>query len=252
MECIVINKTMDIFFYKSTKQKFDKGEYKMDVNLTVRQKSILDFLKVYLDQMGYPPTIREICEAVGLKSTATVHSYLNKLEKLGYIKRDATKTRAIDIIEKDIEDQTEGIDGFHQEMIELPVFGQVKKGQRFFCKDNIEDHIPLPANLVLGTNNFIFKVQDNKMKGSGIIEGDYVVVDKEYKAKENDIVLVRNRGQVYIRRYFKVDNKDIKYLKKDVTYIRLEAEDEITPIHTVNEENITIYGIVRGNFRIIK
>ena len=233
---------MNIFFYKPTKQKFDKGDYKMDVNLTVRQKSILDFLKVYLNEMGYPPTIREIGEAVGLKSTSTVHSYLNKLEKLGYIKRDATKPRAIDIIEKDIEDQTEGIDGFHQEMIELPVFGQVKKGQSFFCKDNIESYIPLPANLVLGANNFIFKVQDSKMKGSGLLEGDYVVVDKVHKAKDNDIVLVRNRGEVYIRRYFKADD----------TYIRLEAEDAITPIHTVNEENITIYGIVRGNFRIIK
>lgn len=224
----------------------------MDVNLNNRQRYILEFLKVYSREVGYPPTIREIGDAVGLRSTSTVHSHLNKLEKLGYIKRDASKPRTIDIIEKDIEDKTEGIDGFHQEIIELPVFGQVKKGQRFFCKENIKEYIPLPANLVLGTNNFIFKVQDNKMKGSGLLEGDYVVVDKVHKAKDNDIVLVRNRGEVYIRRYFKVDKAGEKYLKKDIDYIRLEAEDGISSAHIVNEENITIYGIVRGNFRIIK
>ena len=125
--------------------------------LTNKQLMILEFIKEQLLSKGYPPSVREICQAVGLKSTSTVHSHLNKLEKLGYIRRDPTKPRAIEIL--DGGNVFVNNNNTMQEMINLPLVGQVTAGEPILAQQNIQEYIPLPAQLIKGNDTFLLKVK---------------------------------------------------------------------------------------------
>jgi repressor LexA len=211
----------------------------MYLDLTNKQIMILEFIKDQLTQKGYPPSVREICAAVDLRSTSTVHSHLNKLEKLGYIRRDATKPRAIEVLDSN---KNEGVNGLNQEVLHLPVIGQITAGEPIFAEQNIEEYIPLPANLVIGKENFILKVKGESMINSGILDGDYVIVDKASTASNSQIVVALiGQESATVKRFFREEG-----------HIRLQPENDFMEPIILDPSEVNIIGHVKGVFRVIK
>ncbi|KKY00183.1 MULTISPECIES: transcriptional repressor LexA [Paraclostridium] len=211
----------------------------MYLDLTNKQIMILEFIKDQLTQKGYPPSVREICAAVDLRSTSTVHSHLNKLEKLGYIRRDATKPRAIEVLDSN---KGEGANGLNQEVLHLPVLGQITAGEPIFAEQNIEEYIPLPANFIVGKDNFILKVKGESMINAGILDGDYVIVDKATTAYNSQIVVALVRqDSATVKRFFKEEN-----------HIRLQPENDFMEPIILDPSEVSVLGHVRGVFRVIK
>lgn len=211
----------------------------MYLDLTNKQMMILEFIKDQLTQKGYPPSVREICAAVDLRSTSTVHSHLNKLEKLGYIRRDATKPRAIEVLSLN---KNEGVDGLNQEVLHLPVIGQITAGEPIFAEQNIEEYIPLPANFIIGTDNFILKVKGESMINAGILDGDYVIVDKASTASNSQIVVALvGQDSATVKRFFREEN-----------HIRLQPENDFMEPIILDPSQVSIIGHVKGVFRVIK
>mgnify|MGYP000232937009 CR=1 FL=1 len=210
----------------------------MYMDLTNKQAMIFEFIKEQQLAKGYPPSVREICSAVGLKSTSTVHSHLNKLEKLGYIRRDPTKPRAIEILNGN---STEDVTGMNQEIIQIPVVGQITAGEPILAEQNIEEYMPLPSILVQGRDNFILKVKGESMIGAGILDKDYVIVDRNNHASNSQIVVALINGEyATVKRFFKEDR-----------LVRLQPENEFMDSIILDERNIEIIGIVRGVFRTL-
>lgn len=209
-------------------------------NLTEKQIEILEFIKFEISQKGYPPAVREICNAVDLKSTSTVHSHLNKLVKLGYIRKDPTKPRAIEVLDKAKDD--ENVDGLHQEMINLPVIGHITAGEPIFAEQNIEEYIPLPASLVKGTENFVLRVKGESMVNVGILDNDYVVVDRKDTAENGKIVAALVDS----------DTATIKTFYRENGKIRLQPENDFMEPFILEDSQVSIIGIVTGVFRVLK
>lgn len=210
----------------------------MYLDLSSKQVAILEFIKEQIAIKGYPPSVREMCVAVGLKSTSTVHSHMNKLEKLGYIRRDPTKPRAIEVLDSN---KLGSENGLNQEILHLPLVGQVTAGTPILARQNIEEYIPLPANLVKGTDNFVLKVKGDSMINAGILNGDYVVVDKKSTASNSQIVvaLIHNEYAT-VKRFFKEDN-----------IIKLKPENDFMDPMILNSKDVELVGIVTGVFRVI-
>ena len=209
----------------------------MYLDLTNKQIMILEFIKEQQFDKGYPPSVREICTAVGLKSTSTVHSHLNKLEKLGYIKRDPSKPRAIEILDNNTNDAP----GLNQEIVPIPIVGQITAGEPILAEQNIEEYMPLPINLVHGKNNFILKVRGESMINAGILDKDYVIVDKVNHASNSEIVVALINGEAAtVKRFFKEDRK-----------VRLQPENEFMDPLILDERNVEIVGVVKGVFRVL-
>lgn len=210
----------------------------MYMDLTQKQAMIFDFIKEQQMAKGYPPSVREIAAAVGLKSTSTVHSHLSKLEKLGYIRRDPTKPRAIEILNTG---STDGVTGMNQEIIQIPVVGQITAGEPILAEQNIEEYIPLPSLLVQGRDNFVLKVKGESMIGAGILDKDYVIVDRNNHASNSQIVVALINGEyATVKRFFKEDRM-----------VRLQPENEFMDSIILDERNIEVIGIVRGVFRTL-
>lgn len=210
----------------------------MYLDLTEKQAMIFEYIKEQQLLKGYPPSVREICAAVGLKSTSTVHSHLNKLEKLGYIRRDPTKPRAIEILANNKDDDALGL---NQEIIPIPVVGQITAGEPVLANENIEEYLPLPANLIKGRDNFILRVKGESMIGAGILDKDYVIVDRCNHASNSQIVVALINGEyATVKRFFKEDR-----------LVRLQPENEFMDSIILDERNIEIVGIVKGVFRKI-
>lgn len=210
----------------------------MYMDLTNKQAMIFEFIKEQQLSKGYPPSVREICSAVGLKSTSTVHSHLNKLEKLGYIRRDPTKPRAIEILNGN---SLGDVTGMNQEIIPIPVVGQITAGEPILAEQNIEEYIPLPSNLIQGKDNFILKVKGESMVGAGILDKDYVIVDRNNHASNSQIVVALINGEyATVKRFFKEDR-----------LVRLQPENEFMDSIILDERNIEIVGIVKGVFRTL-
>lgn len=168
--------------------------------ITPKQQEILDFLKKEILTKGYPPAVREICEAVHLKSTSSVHSHLETLEKNGYIRRDPTKPRAIEIID----------DSFNYlrtetEIASIPVIGTVAAGQPLLAVENVTDYFPFPADLLPNAETFILKVKGDSMINMGIYDGDYLIVEKKNTAKNGDIVVALVEDSATVKRFYKED-----------------------------------------------
>ena len=211
--------------------------------LTNKQLMILEFIKEQLLSKGYPPSVREICQAVGLKSTSTVHSHLNKLEKLGYIRRDPTKPRAIEIL--DGGNVFVNNNNTMQEMINLPLVGQVTAGEPILAQQNIQEYIPLPAQLIKGNdsrNKFFDRIIDGEsMINAGILNNDYVVVDKGSTASNSQIVVALvNKESATVKRFF-----------KEGSTVRLQPENEFMEPIILNERDVEIVGTVTGVFRVL-
>ncbi len=208
----------------------------MYLDLSEKQLGVLEFIKEQLIAKGYPPSVREICAATGVKSTSTVHGYLNKLEELGYIRRDPTKPRAIEIL-----DDTVGynVSGLNQEVLNLPLVGQITAGEPILAQENIEEYIPLPANLIHGHENFLLKVKGESMINAGILDDDYLIVEKKNIAFNSQIVIALINGEVStVKRFFKEGN-----------YVRLQPENDFMDPIRVEAKNVEILGVVTGVFR---
>lgn len=200
--------------------------------LTTRQQQILAYIKDMLHAKGYPPSVREIGTAVGLRSSSTVHSHLTKLEEMGFLRRDPTKPRAIEVL---------GDAAFRQEnFVPVPLVGRVTAGQPILAVENIEETFPLPTSLI-GNNEdvFMLTVQGDSMINAGILDGDYVLVRKQKTANNNDIVVaLLDKEEATVKRFFKEKDR-----------IRLQPEnDAIAPIYS---RNVGILGKVIGVFRMI-
>lgn len=210
----------------------------MYFDLSSKQILILEFIKEQIALKGYPPSVRETCLAVGLKSTSTVHSHLNKLEKLGYIRRDPTKPRAIEVLDQN---KYQPDYGHMPEILQLPLVGQITAGAPILAKQNIEEYISLPANLVKGTNNFVLKVKGDSMVNAGILNGDYVIVDKKHSASNSEIV-----AALIHKEY-----ATVKRFEKDGDVITLKPENDFMEPIVLASKDVEIIGIVTGVFRVL-
>jgi len=200
--------------------------------ITAKQQQILDYIKDEILKKGYPPTVREIGETVNLKSTSSVHSHLETLEKNGYIKRDPTKPRAIEICD-------DSFQIVRTEMVSLPVIGNVAAGQPIFAEENIEDYFPVPADMVPKGESFILKVRGDSMINAGIFSGDRIFVNSCSTANNGDMVVAMIE-----------DGATVKTFYKENGHIRLQPEnDDMDPIIV---DDCQIVGKVFGVFRFYR
>ena len=200
--------------------------------ISPKQQQILEYIKEEILKKGYPPTVREIGETVNLKSTSSVHAHLETLEKKGYIKRDPTKPRAIEICD-------DSFQIVRTEMVSLPVIGNVAAGQPILAEENIEDYFPVPADMVPKGESFILKVRGDSMINAGIFSGDRIFVNSCSTANNGDMVVAMIE-----------DGATVKTFYKENGYIRLQPEnDEMQPIIV---ENCQIVGKVFGVFRFYR
>lgn len=200
-------------------------------DLSQKQIDILMFIKNQIQQKGYPPSVREICKGVNLRSTSTVHRHLEKLEVKGYIRKDPTKPRAIEILDKSDNDRLPV-----KKTIDIPIIGRVTAGKPILAFEHIEDTFPVPAEMAERGSLFMLKVQGNSMINSGILSGDYVIVKQQNDAVNGDIIVALLDDEATIKRFFK---------EKD--YIRLQPEnDAMDPIII---KDVLILGKVIGLYR---
>ncbi|MGM7637346.1 transcriptional repressor LexA [Bacillus sp. Hm123] len=199
--------------------------------ISKRQQDILDFIRQEVRAKGYPPSVREIGEAVGLASSSTVHGHLARLEGKGYIRRDPTKPRAIEVLEID-----EAVP--KQNVINVPLIGKVTAGLPITAIENVEEYFPLPERLASGDEHvFMLEIVGDSMIEAGILNGDYVVVRQQQTAKNGDIVVaMTEEDEATVKRFFKEED-----------YIRLQPENStMAPIIL---KKVTILGKVIGVFR---
>ncbi len=197
--------------------------------ITDKQKEILEYMKQEIINKGYPPTVRDICKAVHLKSTSSVHSHLETLEKNGYIRRDPTKPRAIEIID-------ENFNLTRREMINVPLVGRVAAGEPILAVENIESYFPIPSEYMSNRQSFMLKVKGESMVNAGIFDGDNILVEKDADIQNGDIVVALID-----------DSATVKTFYKESDYIRLQPEnDKMEPIIVPDCE---IIGKVFGVFR---
>jgi len=195
----------------------------MGKGLTRRQHEILTFIQRHSDAHGYPPSVREIGQALGLTSSSTVHSHLSALEKKGYLRRDPSKPRAIEILKDERDVPT-------KKVIQLPVVGQVTAGLPILAQQNIEDYFPLPQEFIRSEECFILKVRGDSMVDAGIFDGDMLIVRRQQTAKDRDIVVARMEDEATVKRFFREDGR-----------IRLQPENpRMEPIIT---RDVAIEGV---------
>ena len=181
--------------------------------ITQKQQEILDYIKNEILNRGFPPAVREICEAVGLKSTSSVHSHLEALEKNGYIRRDATKPRAIEIID-------DNFNLVRREVVNVPIVGTVAAGQPLLAVENIEGYFPVPAEFMPNEQSFMLKVKGESMIKAGILDGDIVIVNRTPVASNGEIVVALIGDEATVKRFYKENG-----------HFRLQPEnDDFEPI----------------------
>ena len=198
--------------------------------ITAKQQEILEYIKETILKKGYPPAVREICEAVHLKSTSSVHSHLETLEEKGYIRRDPTKPRTIEIID----------DCFNltrREVVNVPLLGTVAAGVPLLAEENIENYYPIPVELLPNADTFMLNVKGNSMINAGIFDGDQLIVERCSPAYDGEIVVALVDDSATVKRFYKEDG-----------YYRLQPEnDEMEPILV---DHLEILGKVIGLFRL--
>lgn len=203
--------------------------------ITPKQQEILKFIKESILNRGYPPAVREICEAVHLKSTSSVHSHLETMEKNGYIRRDPTKPRAIEIID----------DNFNltrRELVNVPIVGTVTAGEPILAVENIEGYFPISPEFLKNKQTFMLKVKGESMINAGIFSGDYILVEETPTASDGEIVVALVEDSVTVKRFYKEDD-----------CFRLQPEnDAMDPIIVPQNTPFSIVGKVIGLFRIFK
>ena len=200
--------------------------------ITPKQQEILDYLKNEILSKGYPPSVREICEAVGLKSTSSVFSHLEKLEKNGYIRRDPTKPRAIEIID-------ENFNLTRREVVNVPILGNVAAGEPILAIQNIDNYFPIPSEYMPNERSFLLKVKGESMINAGIFDGDLILVKEQHVCNNGDMVVALVEDSATVKTFYKEDG-----------HIRLQPEnDTMDPIIV---SDCQILGKVFGVFRFFK
>ena len=200
--------------------------------ISKKQLEILEYIKSQILERGFPPAVREICEAVNLKSTSSVHSHLETLEKNGYIRRDPTKPRAIEILD----------DNFNltrREMVNVPIVGQVAAGEPILAQQNIENYFPIPVEFMPNRQTFLLNVKGESMINAGILDGDMVLVEETPAASNGDMVVAMVD-----------DGATVKTFYKEEGIFRLQPENDFMDPIIVKE--VTILGKVIGVFRFFK
>lgn len=198
--------------------------------ISQKQQEILDYIKACILKKGYPPAVREICEAVHLKSTSSVHSHLETLERNGYIRRDPTKPRAIEVLDNQFSTQ-------RREAVQVPIIGTVAAGQPILAEQNIEEYFPIPSEyLPAGGEVFILRVKGESMINAGIFNGDQVIVQQMNTAENGDIVVALLDDSATVKRFYRENG-----------HYRLQPEnDAMEPIIV---SDVQILGKVVGLFR---
>ena len=180
--------------------------------ISPKQLEILEYIKSQILERGFPPAVRDICEAVHLKSTSSVHSHLETLEKNGYIRRDPTKPRAIEILDDSF--------NMRREMVNVPIIGRVAAGEPILAEQNIEDYFPIPMEFMPNNQTFILKVQGESMINAGILDGDMVIVEQRATARNGEMVVALIEDGATVKTFYKEDG-----------HIRLQPEnDTMDPI----------------------
>lgn len=200
--------------------------------ISKKQSEILEYIKSEILQRGYPPAVREICEAVNLKSTSSVHSHLETLEKNGYIRRDPTKPRAIEII-----DDTFNLT--RRDMVQVPIIGRVAAGEPLFAQENIEEYFPIPSDFMPNNETYMLKVKGESMINAGILDGDFVLVEKKSTAENGDMVVALVEDGATVKRFYKEEG-----------VYRLQPENDYMDPIIVQE--VSILGKVIGVFRFMR
>ena len=197
--------------------------------ISVKQQEILQYIKDTILKKGYPPAVREICEAVHLKSTSSVHSHLETLEQNGYIRRDPTKPRTIEILD----------DCFNltrRELVNIPLIGSVAAGQQILAQENIENYFPVPSDLLPNQEAFMLRVKGESMINAGIFNGDQIIVAQQDTAENGDIIVALMDDSATVKRFYREDD-----------HVRLQPEnDTMEPIITTDVQILgKVIGLVR-------
>lgn len=197
--------------------------------ISAKQKEILEYIKSQILERGFPPAVRDICEAVHLKSTSSVHSHLETLEKNGYIRRDPTKPRAIEIL-----DDTFNL--LRREVTNVPILGRVAAGEPIFAEQNIENYFPIPVEMLPNSATFLLKVRGESMVNAGILDGDMVLIKECSDASNGDMVVALIEDSATVKTFYKEDG-----------HIRLQPENDF--MEPIIVDDVAILGKVIGVFR---
>jgi repressor LexA len=209
------------------------------MDLTKRQQEIFDFIRRYSAQFGYPPTVRDIGKAVGLASSSTVHAHLANLERIGLLRRDPTKPRAIELLDRAVEGVREKAAEGVRNIVGnggLPLVGTVAAGQPILAEENIEEYIQVPAIAGGEEGGYVLRVRGESMKNAGIMEGDYVVVRPQEQASDGEIVVALVGEEATVKRFF-----------RESDHVRLQPENET--MQPIRSRDVQILGRVVGVFR---
>ncbi len=203
------------------------------MDLTKRQQEIFDFIRKYSAKYGYPPTVRDIGKAVGLASSSTVHAHLANLEKIGLLRRDPSKPRAIELLDRAVESvrgmvRTEG----------LPLVGSVAAGQPMLAEENIEDYVSVPEMAGGGDGEYLLRIRGDSMIDAGILEGDFVVVRSQDSAQDGDIVVALLGEEATVKRFF-----------READHVRLQPENEA--MEPIRSKEVKVLGRVVGLLRSV-
>lgn len=207
------------------------GQHMAQGKITAKQQEILEYIKETILKKGYPPSVREICEAVHLKSTSSVHSHLETLERNQYIRRDPTKPRTIEIID----------DYFNltrREVVNVPMIGTVAAGQPILAEENIENYFPIPVEMLPNDQTFMLRVKGESMINAGILDGDQIIVRQQDTARNGEIVVALMDDSATVKRFYKENG-----------HFRLQPENDA--LEPIIAEDVKILGVVIGLIRMM-
>lgn len=199
--------------------------------ISPKQQEILEYIKSQILERGFPPAVRDICEAVHLKSTSSVHSHLETLEKNGYIRRDPTKPRAIEILD-------ESFNFTRREMVNVPMVGRVAAGEPLLAEQNVENYFPIPMEFMPNNQTFMLRVKGDSMINIGIFDGDLVLVEQRQTARNGEVIVALVEDGATVKRFFKEEG-----------VFRLQSENDALDPIIVKE--VQILGKVIGVFRFL-
>jgi repressor LexA len=207
------------------------------MDLTKRQQEIFDFIRKYSAKYGYPPTVRDIGKAVGLASSSTVHAHLANLEKIGLLRRDPSKPRAIELLDRAVDRAVESVRGIVGGD-RLPLLGSVAAGQPILAEENIDEYVPVPELAGGGEGRYLLRIRGDSMREAGILEGDYVVVRPQETARDGDVVVALLGEEATVKRFFREDG-----------HIRLQPEN--ATMEPIRSKEAKVLGRVVGLLRSI-
>ncbi len=207
------------------------------MDLTKRQQEIFDFIRRHSAKYGYPPTVRDIGKAVGLASSSTVHAHLANLEKIGLLRRDPSKPRAIELLDRAVGSAVDSMRGFVRPE-SLPLVGSVAAGEPVLAEENVEEYVSVPELAGGGDGQYLLRIRGESMKDAGILEGDYVVVRSQDTARDGDIVVALIGDEATVKRFF-----------RESDHIRLQPENET--MEPIRSKDVRVLGRVVGLLRTI-